>query len=121
MARKLSPRTAYKRGRSFEYRCRDHFKRLGYHVVRSPKSAGPYDLLVMGHRIVLLVQCKSHGVLAPVEWNELFNLAGEIVASHAILASRSRRAIVLHRLVSAKAGRARQPMVRVTIGENRPE
>jgi Holliday junction resolvase len=48
----------YKRGRAFEYRCRDYMKKLGYYVYRSPQSRGPADLLALKKGQILLVQCK---------------------------------------------------------------
>jgi len=48
----------YKIGRAFEYRCRNFLIKLGFFVIRSPKSKGPFDLLAMKDGTILLVQCK---------------------------------------------------------------
>mgnify|MGYP000005725244 CR=1 FL=1 len=49
----------YRKGRRFEYRCRDIFRKYGYVCDRKAASS-PYDLLVQRDgKIVFLVECKK--------------------------------------------------------------
>lgn len=110
---------AYRKGRQFEYRCRDYFSRLGYLVVRSPQSRSPFDLLMIGPGEVFLVQCKVNGSLSPAAWNELLDLAKK-VRGVAVLALRKKRKLLLYELIGWKnenGKRAPQPMVPIVIGE----
>ena len=104
------PSTAFKRGRAFEWRVRDHLTGLGYIVSRSPRSLGPFDLLAAGLRTeVLLIECKAGGYLPPSKWNLLFALA----RSHfcvPVLVIRHRRKIVYYELTSVKIKGGPQPM-----------
>jgi Holliday junction resolvase len=115
--------TAYARGRQFEYRCRDYFKSLGYLVCRSPQSRSPYDLIVVGSRFVLLVQCKVGGQLGPAAWNELYDL-GEKVNAIAVLATRegSKHTLKLYHMIQRKddAGR-RSPKSLFALEPNAPD
>ena len=45
--KRISKNTAYKRGRQFEYRVQNHFRKLGYYVKRSYASKGAEDLLAI--------------------------------------------------------------------------
>jgi Holliday junction resolvase len=51
--------TKYERGRDFEYRVRDHLRKCGFFVLRSPRSLGPVDLVALKKGVILLVQCKT--------------------------------------------------------------
>lgn len=53
--------THYDRGRAFEYKVRDHFKALGYFVIRSAGSKGKVDLCAISPAgdMVFFVQCKA--------------------------------------------------------------
>jgi len=48
----------YVRGRNFEYRVRDYYRKLGYFVLRSPVSRGLIDLVAVRKGEVLGIQCK---------------------------------------------------------------
>jgi len=96
--KKLSKNTAYKRGRAFEYRVQNHFRKLGYYVKRSYASKGAEDLiaikstkiksyigkeedptqsLILGSTTtseVLLIQCKNLKVEKPLSKLEKDNL-----------------------------------------------
>lgn len=50
----------YIKGRRFEYERMKHWKELGYDVVRTAGSHGPWDLVVVDSKrgIVTLIQCK---------------------------------------------------------------
>lgn len=110
--------SAYARGRAFEYRVRDHFKRLGYLVSRSPQSRSPFDLIVIGHQAVLLVQCKVGGALGPKGWNELYDLAIDTAGAQPILVTREKRKMCFYRMLARKDKRGRQPMAICTFGSN---
>ena len=53
--------TAYRRGARLEYLARDVLRQQGYVVVRSAGSHGPFDLVAVNGRAVLLVQVKQKG------------------------------------------------------------
>ena len=92
--KKLSKNTAYKRGRQFEYRVQNHFRKLGYYVKRSYASKGAEDLIaikqiqvnsfiglesnpILGKSTVsevLLIQCKNLKVEKPLSKLEKDNL-----------------------------------------------
>lgn len=85
MNRKTS---AYERGRKFEWRVRDYFRKLGYYVLRSPQSAGPADLIaIKKDERILLIQCKLSGKMPPAERCVLGTLA-ESIGAKALLISR---------------------------------
>jgi Holliday junction resolvase len=109
----------YQAGRRFEYRVRDHFRKLGFFVMRAPASKSPVDMIVIGHHVVLLVQCKVSGVISSDAWNELWVLADATCGARAILCERVKRKIVMHELVGLKKRFARErPWVQVSFGEN---
>jgi Holliday junction resolvase len=82
--KRISKNTAYKRGRAFEYRVRNHFRKLGYYVIRMYASKGAADLiaiqkywtLVNGFSVseVLLIQCKNLKVEKKLSKKESDNL-----------------------------------------------
>lgn len=76
--KKISKNTAYKRGRSFEYRVMKHFQRLGYYVRRNYASKGAEDLNAMkkvgDHSELLHIQCKNLAVEKPLSSREKDNL-----------------------------------------------
>ncbi len=76
--------TPYERGRSFEYRVRNHLQSLGYLVARSPASRGPFDLIAVWESSigpgVALVQCKLAGKISKKELAELVALAKTVGA-----------------------------------------
>ena len=61
------PRRRYQYGAEAERRARDQLRRLGYHVTRSAQSRGGADLVAVGPRDLLLVQCKAGELPAPGE------------------------------------------------------
>ena len=84
MERKKDQNKHYACGRNFEWRVRDYYKRLGYWVLRSPRSGGPVDLVAIKKGETLLIQCKTHGYLPQKERQELANLA-ESIGANALL------------------------------------
>lgn len=108
---KAPKQSMYRLGRQFEYRTRDHLKKLGYFVMRSPASRSPLDLVAIRKGAVLFIQCKRGGQLGVGEWNEVFDLA-ESVDAIPLLAETStgRGGACYWRLLSRKdASRRRQP------------
>jgi Holliday junction resolvase len=109
---KASKQTMYRYGRAFEYRVRDHLRKLGYFVTRAPASRSPVDLTAVKTGTVALVQCKTGGALRPVEWNALFDLAVSVGAVPVLASSPMGRGIIYHRLTDRKDGTARaQPLI----------
>ena len=57
MLKKYVKERRYIRGRRFEYRVRDHFKKHGFLVIRSAQSK-PLDLVCLKNGYIVLVECK---------------------------------------------------------------
>src|SRR5258708_5317482 len=112
--------TAYTKGRQFEYRVRDHFLSLGYVVIRSPQSRSPFDLAVIGHSKVLLVQCKAGGSLPPIEWDALHE-AADSCSAIPILVTRRKRRMQVYLMLSTRGTGRLQPKALTVIGPNEPE
>lgn len=55
----------YRAGRAFEYRVAKTYRDLGYTVLRTAGSHGPFDLIAIPHRwravwpVTLFIQCKN--------------------------------------------------------------
>lgn len=97
----------YRLGRAVEYAVRDDLTRRGFFCLRSPASRSPLDVVAIARGLVLFVQAKRSGVLAPGEWNDLYDLA-ESVGAVPVLASRpTGRGLVYQRLVGRKDGSRR--------------
>jgi hypothetical protein len=76
-------------------------------------------LIVLGHDTVLLVQCKTSGIISPDDWNELFFLARDTCGATAILCERVKRKLVMHEITGTKKRFARErPWVQVVYGAN---
>jgi Holliday junction resolvase len=87
--RKKCRNKSYRKGRHFEWRVRDDFRAKGYFVLRSPRSAGPVDLVAIKKGDVVLIQCKVHyKTFKAKERKELGELA-ESIGARAIFAYRN--------------------------------
>lgn len=89
-ARDVKVNRLYKMGRRFEYRIRDFLKGKGYFVLRSPRSGGPADLVAFKKGEVLMIQCKTGGLMLKKKKQELVSLA-ESVGAIAILAYKQKK------------------------------
>lgn len=67
----------YEIGASFERRCKRHFTKLGYYVIKSAGSKGIIDLACLSRHGNLLVQCRVNGNLSKDEELELIKLGAE--------------------------------------------
>lgn len=68
----------YRKGRTFEYDVRDHLAEHGWATTRAAGSKGGMKTdLVSFHPlgIVLLVQCKTNGIISGSEWDRLYEVA----------------------------------------------
>lgn len=109
---------SYKIGQRFEYRVRDYLRKLGYVVVRSPRSSGPFDLIAAGFGSLLLVQCKVNGVCRPTEWNSLLDVACSVqgIVTRAVVVSRVKRKLEWRQILAPKNHlRGPQPWVQISI------
>jgi len=104
MIRNYNP---FARGRRFEYRTRDYLRKLGWFVVRQPKSSFP-DLVALRDGSILLVECKVNGYIPPTERRHIVRLARKRVRGKAILAFRRGQELVLAEL-SAKSAKFDKP------------
>lgn len=105
--RPIPKRTNYDRGRSFEWKCRDYLRGLGFWVIRSAGSKGEADLVALGLNkpkgiIVLLVQCKRSEVISRNEMKKLYDLA-RATGGVPVLASDKRGGVVLKRVTEHRA------------------
>lgn len=107
---------SYRIGQRFEYRVRDYLTDLGWLVIRSPRSAGPFDLIAVGcGGTILLVQCKVDGVLPPIEWNALHEVAWNFQVLP-IVVFRERRKLQWRQLLGPKDGLHKpQPWVHIHV------
>ncbi len=94
MTRNYNP---YARGRRFEYRTRDYLRKLGWFVVRQPRSAFP-DLIALRDGSIILVECKVDGYLPSTERRHIVRLARRQVGGKAVLAFRRGRDLLLREL-----------------------
>lgn len=107
---KTPKETMYRRGRRFEYRVRNELKSAGFIVTRSPASRSPVDLIAIGKDILLFIQCKVAGYLAPKEWNEIYDMALGVSAIPVLAQRDGVRGITYLKLTGKKDGsRRRQP------------
>jgi len=109
MIRNYNP---YARGRRFEYRTRDYLRKLGWFVIRQPRSSFP-DLVALRDGSILLVECKVDGYIPSTERRHIVRLARTEVRGKAILAFRRGQRLLLAELSakSAKSDKAFDPRV----------
>ncbi|HSW41041.1 MAG TPA: hypothetical protein VLM76_00840 [Patescibacteria group bacterium] len=108
---KAPRQSAYRLGRAVEYRARDHLRKLGFFVLRSPASKTPIDLVAVHRNGVLFIQAKRSLALAPREWNELLAVADPVGALPILVGQPTGRGLSWHQLTGRKDGtKRRQPM-----------
>jgi len=107
MTRNYNP---FARGRRFEYRTRDYLRKLGWFVIRQPRSSFP-DLVAFRGGSILLVECKVGGCMSSTERRHIVRLARLQVRGTPVLAFRKRLNIALSKLSgkSAKFDRSFDP------------
>ena len=67
----------YDRGANFERRCQKRLEKEGWFVIRSAGSHSLIDLAAFKAGEVILVQCKTDGVLSVAERQQLVELGRE--------------------------------------------
>ncbi len=109
---KAPRQSAYRLGRAVEYRIRDHLRKLGWFVMRSPASKSPLDLIAVRAGGVLFIQAKRSLALGPKEWNQVYELATSVGAIPIMAGSPTGRGLTYLRLTGPKDGSKRaQPMI----------
>lgn len=86
--------THYNNGRSFEYKVMDDLSVSGWVSVRAAGSKGSTKADIIAfhpERGIMLVQCKTNGIISAEEWNRLFQVAGWNVNTTAVIAERPAR------------------------------
>lgn len=107
---KTVPGSEYQVGRHVEYAVMDDLRRRGYHVMRSPRSRSPIDLVAVKIGAILLIQCRLTLVLDVAGWNDVFDLAASIGAVP-VVAGRPSAKVDYRRMTGRKDGSKRpQPM-----------
>lgn len=74
----LSYAGRYKKGARFEYDVRDHLTEHGWVSTRAAGSKGGMKTdLISIHPlgVILLIQCKTNGVISEAEWNRIYEVA----------------------------------------------
>ena len=110
------------KGANFERQCMAELRDAGWEVTRSAGSRGHADLWAMreeaGRTRVLLIQAKSgKQICGPREWNQLVQLAEQVVATP-VIADKAPgvKAARWWRITGLKSGRGeRQPRVPLDI------
>lgn len=97
----------YARGIRFEYKTRDYLRKLGWFVVRQPRSSFP-DLIALKAGSILLVECKLNGRMPSTQRRHMARLARTKVEGTPILAFRRGRELLLAK-VSRKSARFDKP------------
>ena len=90
--------TRYERGRGFEYRTANHYKSLGWFVMRSAGSHTAVDLIAIKGKEMKLIQCKRDGRISESEKEEMRKLALPIGAEAILARIDICRKLVLERL-----------------------
>lgn len=93
--------TQYSRGYAFEQKVAGDLTQDGYYVVRAGGSHGVADLVALKPGQVLLVQCKTNGIVTAAEWNKLYDVATRVEAV-ALVAYRPRRGIIAYRAIQVR-------------------
>ena len=107
------------RGADFERACRAVLLEAGWYVTRAAGSHGPADLVAISPHEVGFVQCKlgGPGAFAPLEWNQLFELARSC-GGVALIAHRPARGVLrFERLIGRKEGRTLRPPCELWVPE----
>lgn len=88
--------TNYQRGRQFEYRVRDLYKKHGWYVLRSAGSKTVTDLVAIsqGGASIHFIQCKADGKVSLKEIRELIEKALQY-SSIPVLAVKKKRKVTL--------------------------
>lgn len=114
---KAPRQTMYRLGRAFEYRVRDALKKVGFFVLRSPRSGSPIDLVAIRKGLVLMIQCKRSGQLGIKDWNAIYDIALSSGAVPIMAEMKVPRGILCWRMTDRKDGTRRaQPMEPYEIG-----
>ncbi len=107
---KIPRQTMYRVGRSFEYRVRDAFRKIGYFVLRSPRSGSPVDLIAVKKGSLLFIQCKKGSILPRTEWNDLYKLSLSVDSIPILASSPFGQGIVYEKILDFKIeGKHKQP------------
>lgn len=102
-------------GRRLEHEVRHDLESLGFTVLRMAGSKGACDLIAIRPRSWLFVQVKRSGVLGPVGWNALYDLA-QMAGAIPVLAERLPRKPIRYQLLLARKEKpGRQPFEELDI------
>lgn len=98
----LSYAGRYRKGARFEYDVRDHLEEHGWASTRAAGSKGGMKTdLVAFHPlgVILLVQCKTNGVISEAEWNRLYEVSLWNPSMRAVIAHKTTGRISLDKIV----------------------
>lgn len=86
--------THYNNGRSFEYKVMEDLSVSGWVSVRAAGSKGSTKADIIAFHPtgqIMMVQCKTNGIISAEEWNRLYEVAGWNDSATAIIAERPKR------------------------------
>ena len=83
----------YDIGRKFEGRVKRHYESEGWFVIRSAGSHSLIDLVALRSGEVVLIQCKTDGVLSPLEREQLRTLASVSLCQVVMISREGRRMV----------------------------
>ena len=69
------PNSRYESGRRFEYAVKKDLEERGYFCTRSSGSHGAVDIVAIGEYNILLIQCKTGGVMTKKDKDGLLSAA----------------------------------------------
>jgi Holliday junction resolvase len=96
--------THYNNGRSFEYKVIDDLSVSGWVSVRAAGSKGTTKADIIAFhptRGIMLVQCKTNGIISAEEWNRLHEVAGWN-GNTAVIAERPKRGKIAYWRITGK-------------------
>lgn len=89
----------YANGRSFEYRVMEDLSVSGWVSVRAAGSKGSSKADIVSFHptgAIMMIQCKTNGIISAEEWNRLYEVAGWNERATAIIAERPKRGVIAY-------------------------
>jgi len=97
--------THYNNGRSFEYKVMEDLSVSGWVSVRAAGSKGTTKADIVAFHPdgrIMMVQCKTNGIISAEEWNRLHEVAGWNEHSTAVIAERPKRGKIAYWAITGK-------------------
>lgn len=95
----------YQNGRTFEYKVMNDLASFGFESVRAAGSKGGTKADIVAFHptgVIMLVQCKTNGIISAEEWNRLYEVALWSPATRPIIADRPARGKIGYWLITGE-------------------